>query len=147
VCHSVRDGERGQEDQRGGGVEEEEDVMSIILAGPYGEVRHALASTSALASCILSRLATVACMTINEYFKWKVAQSRAAVESMRATVPRLFRAKSKAASCLCLLSRIQAVVGCVSNADSHPRGRGVDRECRMSCLPMPRACALIVDDC
>jgi hypothetical protein len=70
VCHSVRDGERGQEDQRGGGVEEEEDVMSIILAGPYGEVRHALASTSALASCILSRLATVACMTINEYFKW-----------------------------------------------------------------------------
>lgn len=65
--HSVRDRERGRENLRGVEEEEEEDVMSIILAGPYGEVRHALASTSALASCILSRLATVACLADREY--------------------------------------------------------------------------------
>jgi len=38
--HSVRDRERGRENLRGVEEEEEEDVMSIILAGPYGEVRH-----------------------------------------------------------------------------------------------------------
>ena len=49
--HGVRDRERGREDQRG--VEEkEEDVISIILAGPYGEVRHTLATTTTECSCV-----------------------------------------------------------------------------------------------
>ena len=33
-----RERERGREDQRGGRGEEEEDVMTLIMSGPYAEV-------------------------------------------------------------------------------------------------------------